>query len=534
MVAGIPTFTGQIMLLSLPVPMILSRFCADYLGRALRLIALTVLACGATAARAEWREATSEHFVVVSEGSQEQLVRFSQRLEALHWLLGQVTGATTQEHSVRVKIYLVDNIGSVRRAMGNRNANAAGFYRPSIEGAVAVVPRDQGDFSATILYHEYSHHFMMQYLRNAYPAWYVEGFAELLSTARFDTPGHISFGYVAEHRAAELSYEPWTPMRQMMAAPSSDDDDAGVASYGQYWLATHYLVFSPDRRGQLSDYVRRLNSGQSHAEAEQAFPGGMRQLDTDLRRYLARNRFNYQNVPLPEGVMSAPALRVLRAGEAAIIDDELQAARPMSAEAHVPIATRVRGIAARYPDDPAVALLEARLWYYARRYADADQAIDRALALDADNVHALTLKGQIMLEAASAAGGTFDPEVLREARRFIVRANRVDPDHQLPLIAYYQSFRIAGERAPDLALEGLYKASRLVPQEPELRMTVALELLDRDNKPVARQMLAPLALSPHRSPLQAYALSLLEWIDAGATGERPQPTTQGDATSDDA
>lgn len=511
------------MSLALPVPTFLFRICADYVARMLRLIAPMLLACGATAAHAEWREATSAHFVVVSDGSQEQLIRFSQRLEALHWLLGQATGLAIEDNGVKVRIYLVDDVASVRRAMGRGNRNAAGFYRASTEGAIAVVPRNQGDFSATILYHEYAHHFMLQYLPSAYPAWYVEGFAELLSTARFDRPGYISYGFPAQHRAAELAYAPWTPVSQMMAAPSSEDDGAGTASYGQYWLATHFFVFSPERRGQLTAYFQLLNSGQSHDEALSAFPGGARQLDNDLRRYLSRNRFSFQRVPLPENAMAAPAIRLLRPGEAAIIDDELQAARPMSAQAHLPIAARVRAIAARYPEDPAVALLEARLWYYAGRYADAEQAADRTLALDPDNVHGLTLKGQIMLEARSAAGGEFTPELVREARRFIVRANRIDPENQLPLIAFYQSFRIAGETVPNSAVDGLYKASTLVPQEPGLRMTVALELLDRNNLPGARRMLAPLALSPHRSPLQAYALALTDWIDNGATGDRPQP-----------
>jgi hypothetical protein len=44
---------------------------------------------------------------------------------------------------------------------------------------------------------------------------------------------------------------------------------------------------------------------------------------------------------------------------------------------------------------------------------------------------------------------------LREARRFIVQANRADPDGILPLIAYYDSFAIAGEQAPDVAVVGL-------------------------------------------------------------------------------
>jgi tetratricopeptide (TPR) repeat protein len=486
------------------------------------LLALTTLLLP-TPAHAEWREATSEHFVVVSEGPPEQLVRFSQRLEALHWLLGQATGVTAPENGARVRITIVDSVSDVHRAMGVRNSNAAGFYRPSAEGAIAVIPRDQGEFSSIILYHEYTHHFMLQYLRNAYPAWYVEGFAELLSTARFNREGEISFGYVAHHRSFELTDLPWTPTARMMAARTTDDDEAGVASYGQYWLVTHYLTFAPERQGQLMNYIRLLNSGQTHEQALSAFPGGTRQLDIDVRNYQRRNRYAYQTVAIPADVMVQPALRVLRPGEAAIVEEVLQAERPMSAADHIPIATRVRAIAARYPDDPAVHILEGRLWRYAQRHTDAEASIDRALALAPDNVQALTLKGQIMLEGRAAANGSFDSDFVNEARRYIVRANRADPDDQRPLIAFFQSFRIIDQPVSDAALNGLYAASRLVPQDSGLRMEVAIELITRRNLPVARQMLAPLALSPHRSGAQAYALKLVEWIDAGGEGDRPEP-----------
>ncbi len=513
------------MLLREPAPAITSLF-VTIPARLIRRIAFALLALTAllsTPAHAQWREATTEHFVVLSDGPQDQLIRFSQRLEALHWLLGLATGITSPENGARVHIYMVDDLRSVRRARGPDSRFAAGFYRQTTEGAIAVVPRDQRDFSSTILYHEYAHHFMLQYMQNAYPAWYVEGFAELMSTAQFNREGEISYGYVAQHRANELAYLPWTPLARMMAAPSSSDDELGVASYGQYWLATHYFTFSPERRGQLRDYIGRLNSGQDHAAAQSAFTGGIGALDADMRRYQRRNRYTYQTVPIPDGVMVQPVLRTLRAGEAAIIDDELQAARPISAAEHIPIAMRVRAIAVRHPDDPAVAILEARLWRYADEYRDAEAAIDRALALDAGNVAALTLKGQIMLEGRAAARGSFDADFVRTARRYIVRANRAAPEDQRPLIAFFDSFTLTGERPTDSALDGLYKASRLVPQEPGLRMMVALELIERRNLPAARSLLPPLALSSHRSPLQAYALSLMEWIDAGGAGDRPAP-----------
>lgn len=501
-----------------------------------RIIAalLTLATLLATPAHAEWREATSDHFIIVSGGPEEELVRFSKELEAVHWLMTQATGLTEIDNGPKVRIYLMDRLYSVHAAMGQTRDNpAAGFYRTTHDGAYAVVPRDQGEFSTTVLYHEYAHHFMLQHMNSAFPPWFVEGFAEVVSTASFEQPGKISYGRAASHRADELHFVTWVPTTRMFAPRSRDDERAGVASYGQYWLTAHYFIFSPDRRGQLARFITATNSGQSPEQAYGVFTGGIDRVDSDLRRYLRQRSFPYVAPELPADVMRAPVLRLLRPGEEATVDEELQASRPMSAAAHIPVAARVAQVAVRYPADPAVALLHARLLYYAERYAEAEAAVDRTLVLEPRNVRALTLKGQIMLAARLASEQPLDAALLAAARGHIIRANRIDPEDQVPLIAYFESFKLADEAVPDAALAGLFKAAELVPQETDLRMTLARELLDRRDLPEARFLLAPLAYAPHRSPQQGYALQLMQWIDAGAQGTMPQPSAANDTDEEE-
>lgn len=494
------------------------------MGWAIRFFAILLgMMLPSAAAHAEWREATTEHFVVVSGGSQSQLVQMAQRLEAVHWLLTQTTGARQSGPGARVRIYLVDSIDDVHDAMGLGSGSlVAGFYRPQLAGSIAVVPRDQSQFSTSILFHEYTHHFMLQNMPVAFPPWFVEGAAEVMSTASFEQEGTIYFGRPAEHRAYELQLDPWTPIPRMMAARSKDDSRAGVASYGQYWLAAHYFTFAPERRGQLAAYINAVNRGQAHeVAASEAFTGGLDQLNADLQRYLRRNRFMYQQVRIPVEVMVQPQVRIMRPGEAAIIDDELQASRYLPAADHLPIARRVAAVAVRYPDDPAVGMLHARLLFYAEQFAEAEAAADRVLALDPNHVRALTLKAQAMLRGRAASNVAVDPAFLSQAQAFITRASQLDPDDQVPLVALHESFGIAGQPASDSAIRGLFRASRLVPQMQDIRMTLSLELLNRRNLAAARALLGPLALSPHRNPRQAYALNLVQWLDAGAEGEIP-------------
>ncbi|MEQ1689175.1 MAG: hypothetical protein ABL874_11440, partial [Sphingopyxis sp.] len=454
-----------------------------------------------SAAPAEWREATSEHFVVVSEGSERELVRMSQQLEAVHWLMTFATGVRPTSNVQRVKIYLVANIAQVHRAMGARgDSEVAGFYRTDIGGAYAVVPRSEGQFSTTILFHEYTHHFTFQYMEAAFPLWFSEGFAELLSTASFERQGHITFGKVANHRAYELDGgAAWVPVQRMFAPRSAEDEEAGVASYGQYWLATHYLIFEPTRRVQLNQFINAMNRGVSINDAYAVFPGGLGQLDSDLHRYLRNRSFSYVPVPLPEGVQAMPTLRIVGPGEAAVMLLELQASRGLDEEERRALAVRIGTIAAQYPDDPAVGLLHTRILFDLEDWAAASAAADRVLAVDAANVRAMAYKGWADLSAAEAAGTDLSPAEASRLRGPIVRANRANPNDPIPLLAYFQSFHLAGQSTPDVAIQGLLRAVQLVPQEDGIRMTAAMVLIGRRNLPLARRTLLPMAYAPPTS-----------------------------------
>ena len=62
--------------------------------------AIALAALIATPAAAEWREAKSAHFIVVSEGSERDLIRMSRQLEAVHWLMGLSTRAQSEENGL--------------------------------------------------------------------------------------------------------------------------------------------------------------------------------------------------------------------------------------------------------------------------------------------------------------------------------------------------------------------------------------------------------------------------------------------------
>lgn len=400
------------------------RFSATFSMKALAALALSALM--PATAHAEWREATSPHFIVVSEGSESQLRDQSRKLEAVHWLMGLASSQGDASGGRRVRIYMLDTAAMVRARAGvaeNSSMVAVYFHNALEPTALAARNRPVSD-----LFHEYGHHFMFEYMGQQFPPWFIEGFAEVISTASFEREGAITYGKVANERRYELQQGTWTPTAQMFAERTSGDRHAGVASYGQYWLTAHYLLFSPDRRGQLRRYITAINNRVDPDEAaESSFTGGITQLDNDLRSYLRAANFRYVAPPLSPEVMRDPTIRVLRPSEAAAISLQAEASRTRGVEDNEALAVRVAALAARFPAEPVVHALHASVLFSAEKWDEAIAAADRGLAIDPAHARSNALRALAMYRAAAQADGPPNRAAMTEIDRYLERARASDP-----------------------------------------------------------------------------------------------------------
>ncbi|HEX6374898.1 MAG TPA: hypothetical protein VFZ91_04180 [Allosphingosinicella sp.] len=489
---------------------------------------LLALALPGAPAHAEWREASSRHFLVYSEGSAQSLQDFATKLEkfdkAMRLRLG--LGDVDLGPANRVTVYVVDNLDAVRRlGRFGPGSGVAGFYSGRSTGSIAVVPRSGGGGSginaldpATVLLHEYSHHLMLQNAAIAYPAWFREGFAEFNGTARFEKDGSIGFGAPANHRAWGLiGMNPlpieilFDPTRRKL---SQLEWEATI--YGRGWLLTHYLMFESKRIGQLTAYITALNGGKNSLEAAQGAFGDLKALDRELKSYLNQRRIPYRLIP-PELLTIQPvALRTLRPGEAAIMELRMRSRVGVSREDAARVARDLRRAAAPWPDDPAVqaALAEAEL--DAGNLDAAEAAAGRAVAADPKNVDGLIYKARVAMARARAAGPG-DAAAWKEVRRLIAQANRAEPNDPEPLILFYQSFAAQGVAPTRNAVEGLLQAYELAPQDTGLRMNVARQLLVDGKAAEARRALTPIAYDPHGGPLGQAVMAIIARLDQKGT-----------------
>jgi tetratricopeptide (TPR) repeat protein len=474
-------------------------------------------------AQAAWREASSKHFLVYSEGSAEALRDFATKLEKFDKAMRTRLELDDVDlgPANRVTVYVVADWNAVQRLARQPNSNVAGFYSGRAGGSIAVVPRSGGGDGpgaldpAIILLHEYSHHIMLQNAAVAYPAWFREGFAEFNSTARFEKDGTIGFGAPANHRAWGLLGMSPLPIELMFDPTRRKLSQAEweATIYGRGWLLTHYLMFEPKRVGQLGAYIRALNAGKSSLEAARASFGDLKALDKELKAYLNQRRIPYMRVRAELLAIAPITLRTLRPGEEAIMDLRIRSAVGVTAEDAGRVARDMAKAAAPFPNDPAVQAALAEAEFDAKNLDSAESAADRAIAADPRNVDALLYKARVAMARVQAAPPG-DAAAWAKVRHLIAQANRADPNDAEPLILFYRSFAAQGVPPTRNAVEGLMEAFELAPQDAALRMSAARQLLVDGKTAEARAALAPIAFDPHGGALGQAVAAIIAKLES--------------------
>jgi cytochrome c-type biogenesis protein CcmH/NrfG len=479
----------------------------------------------ATTARADWLEASSDHFVIYGDQSERDVGEFAERLELFHSAMAYLFAKpqTKPGPSNRVTIFVVSSASKLRKVTGAQNRFLVGAYNPGAGSSVAVIPKLGGAkhnriSGETVLHHEYAHHFMIAGLTaRAFPRWFTEGFAEFFAGVRFREDGSIVVGVPAAHRTAELVYAAKLPIRNLLTfdgsarAPTTGYD----AFYGQSWLLFHYLQMSPERKGQLSDYQRQLATGRSTLEAAESAFGDLDQFGKDLDAYMRSRRVSAMVVDAKVLTIGPIATRKLRPGEAAMMPVMMESKVGVTEEEARSLVPEARKVAALYPNDAAVLAALAEVEFDAGNDDAAIAAADRAVAIDPKNINAHIQKGYAL--ARKVETGALPKESWADVRRQFIAANGVENDHPIPLMQFYLTYTKQGEEPTKNAIDGLEWALQLAPFDASLRWLVARQMISDERYQDAALTLGPLAYSPHPGKHTDAALRLLKEVEAKLT-----------------
>lgn len=277
----------------------------------------------------------------------------------------------------------------------------AGVYTQGIAGPIFLTSINnkytEDGFSEQVGLHEYTHHILNAAVKQGFPRWYDEGFANYLSTMIITedgvavgdpTAGHAKV--VKEGRAEWI--DPETVLSAITFYPNYSRYEmrrGGPTSfYAQSWLYVHYMRSKPELNGKLADYLKLVDTpGVAPVDAfEEAFGISSKKFHRDAAKYFRKNDF---------------AVTAYKPGPA-IMDVEMKASKMTEAElrvAQVPARlaflgdgnerdfTRDLGIAYEAdPNDPMITFGYVTMDLRNERYDNAVNRGEAAMMSDPDNV----------------------------------------------------------------------------------------------------------------------------------------------------
>jgi tetratricopeptide (TPR) repeat protein len=463
------------------------------LARFFAALSALVLLVGASA-QAKWKEATSNHFIVYSAGSEQEIRDFTTKLEKFDFVLRAYHGVKAPHSPVKLKVYLLPNISAVEKAAGSEGV--AGYYVTDARGLMMVGTRDDrrsARLSAeSILLHEYTHHFMFQYFPAAYPTWYSEGFAEFWGAVDFLDKDVVEIGLPADHRFGSFWGNRWVTAGQLLGAQSYADVPEVDLLYAEGWLLVRYAFENTARQKQLQAYLKSINEGRSYGDSARLAFGDIGKLNSELFDYAGRGKFQVIRLPFKKIEPGPIAIRELSGAEDGMIEYDIRLGQGIRKSEAAQFAARVNKAAEAYPDDPHALALIAETERLAGNYAKADQAAERLLTIKPDSINGLLQKGLTGIARMKAATSR-DAGAAGMARAPLEKAMKLAPQNPLVLEAYYSSFQAEGIIPPDEAQNALYTAMELAPSDEDLRYKVAADFELRGMVPQAIAIIRPMA-----------------------------------------
>ncbi|MBX3428144.1 MAG: hypothetical protein KF779_01025 [Hyphomonadaceae bacterium] len=494
------------------------------------ILVVIAIICGwltlaAEAQAQRWHSVETTGFTVFAEGSERRAVEVADNLEEFDSLLRRMTGAPAERSPTKLQVYLFST-GQFEEAFSYLGNNIAGVYVARSEriAAYSIFSPNSGLGSQDTLFHEYAHHFMYQYFNNAYPAWYIEGFAEVVSTAALGTQ-RVVIGRANEGRVRDLRGGAWIPMERLLTAtPFQIDGSDRSMYYAQAWLFAHYLLLTPGANTQFLTYVRALRTGRDPMEAfQEGFGVTPEQMQSTLSLYLRGNP-NAIALGRPAHV-ATPQMDVSTLPPSA---DRLMAisGRLFSGfirdDDKATLLARIRQLAGPEPYDDFALLTVARAEIRLGSTETARSLLEPYLAIHTDSRDGLYLMGLAYLREADDAHGEPRTALLSQARRYLGRGYRLDGNHVPTLVRYAETY--AGEPMDDATYENyvniLLLARQLAPQVGEISLNAAHVLLRAHRVREAIPILRALAYDPHAGSGAETTQRLLAEAEAELAGSR--------------
>jgi Tfp pilus assembly protein PilF len=256
----------------------------------LSIFALSGLPCAA--ADKEWAEVRSQHFRVITDGSEKDARRVAREFEQIRFAMSSVYPKLRLDSGAPLLVMCPRDESSMKvlapQFWKRKGFKPAGFFQHGWDKEYAVVRLDElRPESYEVVYHEYVHSVMHLNLRWL-PVWLDEGLADFHANTRFEKT-KIYVG-APSWRLRVLRSRPPIPLSTLLAVtPSSPyyhDEDKADIFYAQSWLLTHYLFFGPGMESgkKLLRFITLLDDTEQMKAFQQVF-GDPKAVEKGLEAY---------------------------------------------------------------------------------------------------------------------------------------------------------------------------------------------------------------------------------------------------------
>jgi tetratricopeptide (TPR) repeat protein len=399
-----------------------------------------------------------------------------------------------------------------------------GFAYQGARGTVASLSAERLQLSLPVLYHELVHVLLFQDQNVAYPAWYHEGLAELMSSALVRDE-ITSVGGVPTLRQYTLQEQDPLPLSDIISRRSYSDLESDLAPryYTDAWAFVHFLSFGSVTDGRdlgagLHAYILACNGGVDWESA--ILPSFGVSLDTLNAEYiayrttLAEEGSGPRNLTLPEAEHTS---RVVAVSEAAAQSRLGDLARDLGRR-KLDLATSHYEQALVLEPNRVDAKRGMALTWAARKDFDQADAILAALPLDgADAAATYEALGRVELlrfEALDIGDRMlFWREYVEEARQAFEHATRLGPERASAWLGLGRTYAIDGGSSAETGIAAFMRADELVPGSLDVKLGLGILHARAGRIALARRNLQR-ALVSHDPAQAREARRLLDQLDS--------------------
>ncbi len=460
-------------------------------------------ACGAIPMRPRggWIAGTTPRFELasgLSEARTREIAAKLLRLEGVARTFGELDAPAPSVPTQVVLFPRARNFAALRPHRG-----LSGYFLPAAHASFLAIDAADPAAGFQVAQHELVHLLQQGSAGAASPAWYREGLADLLATARFD-------GEEAEIGAAppghqELARLAPLPLARVLGANDVLRWDARAlgAFYAQSWALAHTLLLGERAppRPSLRDFVARLASGADpDAACREALGRPLEQLERDVLAHVERDALPTVRVPAPSLGTAERSLALAPLADAdrdALLGD---LAFALGERYWRRAESFLRAALASRPDH-ALALATSAWLSAERGEPEAQAGIASAEALRTRDPEVARRIGEAWLALArDPPAATSQAGLVGRAEASFARSLALAPAHPAAQLGLA---RIAGARGEaERARRELAAARLALPTLPALDLELADDRLAADDAGGARSALAPLLANPHAAPTQ--------------------------------